>query len=123
MGKVTQTLKILANRAVGVKYGGVRFQGGKLQLVKTKRLLKFKLKLDKYYGEYQKVMDKKDFDEIMRLIKPLQKGANIKTDASNLRYLNAHGYIEIWDHATNKSIVSIWEQLDNPIRSWFKYGF
>ncbi len=121
LAKIGQAARFLFNRARGVQYGGVRFQGSGVKLVKTSRLQRLNMSLEDNFGSYAKNLSGAEFEGIMRQTKPLQRGAKIRTSAENLQYINAHGYSQIYDNNTNQAVMDICEHLENPIRTFFRY--
>ncbi len=121
VAKIGQAAKFLFNRMCGVKYGGVKFQNGPVQLVKSKHLSRLIDTMENKLGsDYLTHMSRKEFDSIMNLTKPLQKGSNIVTTGDNLTFLSAHGGVQIWDRQAGKSIMDICETLRNPVKTYFK---
>ena len=122
LGKICQVAKFAFDRMRGVPYGGVKFQGGGVKLVRTDKLRKLNLSLEQNYGEYSKNLSKTDFDGIMRRTRPLQTGSNITTGGENLTYLNVHGGSQIYDSKTREIIMDTCERLRNPIKTFLAQG-
>ncbi len=123
VAKIGQAGKFLFNRMRGVKYGGVKFEGGPVRLVETSKLKKLNNSLYDNHGEYVVNLNKDSYDAILRRTKPLQNGSNIKTNGENLTYLNVHGGSQIYDMQTKKPVMDICERLKNPIWTYIKNLF
>lgn len=120
--KIGNAAKFLFNRARGVNYGCVRFQGGKIQLIKTDKLRKLNIRLNKKVGEYAEELSQENYQTIMQQTRPLQRGANIQTTGQNLQYLNVHGGMQVWDRDANRAVVDVVERLNHPIRTYFGFA-
>lgn len=120
ISKVGQTAKFLFNRMLGVKYGGVKFADGTLQLVKTDRLCRLNTTLYKNYGEWNENISKANVGEILRLTKPLQKGSKISVPEGTFEYLNVHGASQVYSNLQDKPLITVCEKLKNPIRTYLK---
>ena len=120
--KVSFAAKFLFNRARGVKYGGVKFGDGTFKLVKTDKLRKLNLRIDDRLGtDYAESLGKNGINSIMRMTKPI-KGVTQATNPANVEYINAHGYCQLYDHAANKPVLDICEELSSPIKTWWRLG-
>lgn len=121
IAKIGECTKFLLNRAFGVKYGCVKFGGGPIQLVKTKKLYKLNGRLIDKINDYSPELLPKDFRTILRQTKPFHTGVDDKVFKHNLSYINAHGRMQVWDKDVEKPVIDIVEELGKPIKTYFKY--
>ena len=118
--KVGTVTKFLFNRARGIEYGGV-LSNGKLKLVKTKTLRQLNDRIDARVGtDYAQNIGNETYNTIMRMAKPCLNGTAQPNNGA-IKYLNAHGYMQLYDTAGKKSVLNICEKLNNPISDWLKY--
>lgn len=120
VSKVSQAAKFLFNRMLGVKYGGVKFADGTVQLVKTDRLHRLNATLNRNYGEWNENIPKANVSEILRLTKPLQKGSKISVPDGTFEYLNVHGASQVYSNLQDKPLITISEKLKNPIWTYLR---
>ena len=116
--KIGQAAKFLFNRMRGVKYGGVKFGNGSVQLVPTNKLRKLDTVIAENYGEGFVNMPTEQVNEILRFTRTLQKGSPLAVLGDSFQYLNVHGGLSIYNNQTNEAVLNICEKLKHPIKTY-----
>ncbi len=118
VAKISQAAKFLFNRKHGVKYGGVKFGKGHVQLVPTNKLRKLDTAIAQNHGECFFNMPSEKVNEILRFTKPLQKGSPVTVSGESFNYLNVHGGLSIYNSQTKKAVLNICEELKHPVKTY-----
>ena len=118
VAKIGQAAKFLFNRMRGVKYGGVKFGNGQVQLVPANKLRKLDTVIAQNHGECFINMPSEKVNEILRFTKPLQKGSPVTVSGESFNYLNVHGGLSIYNNQTKEAVLNICEKLKHPVKTY-----